>query len=389
MEVILNKHLDEVRSSRSVTLLAKVRAMQAEDPSILNFTGGEPDFDTPAAIAQEAFRQIMLGETHYADSKGDPELRKHIAEKLKNENGIPCHADQILVTPGAKFAIYAALSALLNPGDEVLWLSPGWVSYPAIISLSNGTPVQVELKYKENYVLKEEYLEEKTTDKTKALIINYPNNPTGKVLSERELVGIKKYLRRHPNVFVVSDEIYEKIIFDGRRHHSLAADPEFFDRVITINGFSKCSAMTGWRIGYLACSDEIYKGVWKIFQHAISCTSSFIQKAAIVALHVPEETERMRMAYEKRRNILYEGFKEIPGAHFRMPQGSFYAWVKFDTDMKPAELCNKLLDEIGVGAISGDAYGEKEGCLLRFCFATSENDIVELIRRLKIYFRKE
>lgn len=387
-ELELNRHLEEVRSSRSVTLLAKVRELQAKDPSILNFTGGEPDFATPEAICQEAFKQMMKGETHYADSRGVLELRQALAKKLKEDNNIPYTADQILITPGAKFAICTALMALLNTGDEVIWLSPGWVSYPALISFCHGIPVQVKLKYDENYVLKEEYLEEKTTEKTKVLIINYPNNPTGKTISQEEMDGLKSYLRKHPNVVVISDEIYEKIIFDGRENLSLAADPDLFHRVITINGFSKCSAMTGWRVGYLACPDPIYRGALKIFQHAISCTSTFIQKAAVVALDLKDEMENMRAAYERRRNIMYEGFKEIPCADFRLPEGSFYAWVKFDTDMKPADLCNKLLDDIGVGAIPGDAYGDADGCLLRFCFAADDDSIRELIRRLKEYFNK-
>lgn len=379
----LNAALDRVEPSRSVTLMAKIKKMQADDPAVLNLTGGEPDFDTPKAICDEVYRQMLAGNTHYGDSKGDPELRQAIADKLNTENQADYTADQILVTPGGKYAIYAAVQALVNPGDEVMWLTPGWVSYPAIVTLCGGTPVAVHLDYEQDYAITEAMLEAHTSDKTKAICINFPNNPTGKILSESDEKELKSWLRKHPDVFVISDEIYEKIIFDGRKVVSLAADPEFRDRVIIINGFSKCSAMTGWRLGYLACAPEIYKAALKIFQHSMSCTNSFIQKGAVVALNLPEETEKMRAAYEHRRNIVFDGLKEIPNVEFRLPEGAFYAWVKFDTEKSSEEVCDLLLEKAKIGGIPGVAYGEEGGCLVRFCYAKNDETLKDFTSRMQ------
>lgn len=388
-ELILNKALDLVEPSKSVTLLGKVKQMQAVDPTILNLTGGEPDFDTPEKICEEAYKQIMSGCTHYADSKGDPELRAAIAEKLARENNAPYSMDNILVTPGAKYAIYAAIQAIVNPGDEVMWLTPGWVSYPAIVTLCGGTPVAVNLDYDKDYAIFSEQLESLATEKTKLLILNYPNNPTGKVLSGNDLNELKIFLRKHPDILVISDEIYEKLLYDGSCSPSLASDPEFFERILVVNGFSKSCAMTGWRVGYLACNPEIYKAALKIFQHSMSCTASFSQKAAIVALNLPEETERMRAAYEHRRNIVLEGFKSIPNAQFKAPEGAFYAWIKFDTDKSSEELCTLLLEKAGIGGIPGSAYGEENGCLVRFCFAKDDATLIDFTARMQKFCAEE
>ncbi|MCF0230072.1 MAG: aminotransferase class I/II-fold pyridoxal phosphate-dependent enzyme, partial [Parasporobacterium sp.] len=227
-----------------------------------------------------------------------------------------------------------------------------------------------------------------TTSRTKLLIINYPNNPSGKVLSEADLCELKTYLRKHPDVYVISDEIYEKLIYDGNVHISPASDPEFFSRIILINGFSKCSAMTGWRVGYLACNPEIYKAALKIYQHSMSCTSSFVQKGALAALKLPEETERMRSAYEHRKNIIYEAFRDIPEIEFKNPEGSFYAWVRFNTDKSSEEICTLLLEEAGIGGIPGAAYGVRNGCFVRFCFASSDEVLTEFTARMKDFCRK-
>ena len=380
-----NRTLDLIEPSRSVTLLAKIKAMQETDPSILNLTGGEPDFDTPKKVIDEAFRQMLQGCTHYGDSKGDPALRKAIAEKLNKENHAPYNENQILVTPGGKFAIYAAMAALLNQGDEAIWLAPGWVSYPAIITLCGGTPVAVHLDYDEDYRITADLLEAHTTEKTKLICLNYPNNPTGKILTERDREELAVWLRRHPDVYILSDEIYEKIIFDHQEVTSMASDPEFFHRTLVVNGFSKSAAMTGWRIGYLACCDEIYKAALKVFQHTMSCTNSFVQKAAIAALDIDEETEYMRSAYERRRNLVYEGFRDIPNAEYILPSGAFYAWVKFDTDKSSEKVCDLLLEKAKTGGIPGSAYGEEKYCLVRFCIAAKEDVLKEFVSRMKVF----
>ena len=380
-----NRYIDLVEPSRSVVLSARLRQMLAQGADVVNLTGGEPDFDTPVQICEEAARQMLAGNTHYGDSKGDPQLRGAIAEKLRADSHAHYSPDNILITPGGKYAIYLAVQAIVNPGDEVLWLTPGWVSYPSIVTLCGAKPVAVRLEAEDNFALSCEKLEEHTSERTRLLIINYPNNPTGAVLTGSDMEELKKYLMRHPDIYCLSDEIYEKLVYDGCSSLSPASVPELSERILVVNGFSKCSAMTGWRIGYLAMNPEICTRVMKIFQHSMSCVSGFIQKAAITALHLEEETQKMRRAYEMRRNNIYEELKDIPNVHFEKPSGAFYAWVKFDTSLSSEELCSLLLEKPGIGGIPGSAFGEEEECRIRFCYASSDDTIREFTSRLKAF----
>lgn len=380
-----NKLISSVEPSRSVTLLAKTKELQKHDPDIINLTGGEPDFPTPQPICEEVSRQLAAGYTHYTDSRGNEDLRIRIAKKLREENHAPYEADNILITPGAKLAVYLTIRALINPGDEAIWLTPGWVSYPSIVEISGGQPIAVHLKYAENYRISLEALEAAATDKTRLLILNYPNNPTGRILTDSDIEAISAFLRRHPEVYVLSDEIYEKVIFDGNRVVSMASFPEFFERVIVVNGFSKCSAMTGWRVGYLACCRALYPVILKLFQHSMSCTSGFLQKGALVAMDCTEETERMRLAYERRRDILVDGIRDIPGVELLTPAGAFYAWLKFDTELDSETLCNDLLDHAKLAGVPGIAYGEEDATCIRYSFAASEESLRQMLKNLREY----
>ena len=380
-----NKQISNVEPSKSVTLLTKTKELQKSDPEILNLTGGEPDFPTPKAICDTVVAELAAGHTHYSDSRGDAQLRARIARKLQEENHAPFQPENILITPGAKYSVYLTIRALINPGDEAIWLTPGWVSYPSIVEASGGIPVAVHLKYEENYRITVEALEAAVSDKTKLLIINYPNNPTGQILTEADIQALTVFLRKPPDIYILSDEIYEKIIYDQKQIISLASIPEFFDRVVIVNGFSKCSAMTGWRLGYLACNPAMYQVVLKLFQHSISCTSSFLQKGALTAMDCVEETEQMRQAYEKRKNLLVKGIREIPGVELLTPAGAFYAWVKFDTDMDSETLCNDLLDKAKIAGVPGIAYGEEDCVCIRFSFAASEDVLKTMLERLKDY----
>lgn len=380
-----NKQISNVEPSKSVTLLTKTKELQKSDPEILNLTGGEPDFPTPKAICDTVVAELAAGHTHYSDSRGDAQLRARIARKLQEENHAPFQPENILITPGAKYSVYLTIRALINPEDEAIWLTPGWVSYPSIVEASGGIPVAVHLKYEENYRITVEALEAAVSDKTKLLIINYPNNPTGQILTEADIQALTVFLRKHPDIYILSDEIYEKIIYDQKQIISLASIPEFFDRVVIVNGFSKCSAMTGWRLGYLACNPAMYQVVLKLFQHSISCTSSFLQKGALTAMDCVEETEQMRQAYEKRKNLLVKGIREIPGVELLTPAGAFYAWVKFDTDMDSETLCNDLLDKAKIAGVPGIAYGEEDCVCIRFSFAASEDVLKTMLERLKDY----
>lgn len=378
-----NQYIDHLAPSKSIVFMAKAKELQKKDPSVISLAGGEPDFDTPKRIKDELKKQLDENFTHYTVGPGLPELREKIAEKLRHENECPYTADGVIVTPGGKFAIYLAVRSFVNTGDEVMYLEPGWVSYPAIIEASTAVPVSVRLSEENNFRITREVLEEHCTEKTRMLIINYPNNPTGKILTAEEALIVKDFLLAHPDVLLLADEIYERIVFDGRRSVSMASFPEIADRVLTVNGFSKSVAMTGWRIGYVAAAPALTRVMYKLFQHTMSCTSGMIMKAAIVALDCQEEIEEMRRAYEARRDVFINGLNEIPGVSCELPEGAFYAWVKFDLpNMNSEQVCDYILNEAKVVGVPGIAYGT-DAPYVRFSFAASMENLKEAVSRIR------
>ena len=383
-----NKNIIGILPSSSIAFMAKAKQMQATDPTVISLAGGEPDFTTPNKICDELFRQVESGYTHYTVGPGLPELREKIAKKLADENGCNYSPDGIIVTPGGKFAIYLAVRSLVNTGDEVMYLEPGWVSYPSIIEASAAVPVPVRLSLEQNYKVTLEQLEQFATDKTKLLIINYPNNPTGKTLSREEADAVEQFMLRHPDVVLIADEIYERIVFTGYSNVSMASYPSIADRVVTINGFSKSVAMTGWRIGYLATTPEIKNVMNKLFQHTITCVSGFVQKAAVVALDCKDEIEEMRKSYERRRDLFVGGLNAIDGVQCSYPEGAFYAWVKFDIPGLDSEgVCDYILKEARVVGVPGVAYGTDDSCV-RFSFASSEEDLKQAVERISAVMAK-
>ncbi len=380
--ITFNKEIASLSPSKSMAFMAKAKQMQAADPTVINLAGGEPDFCTPKKICDELERQIASGYTHYTVGAGLPELRARIAKKLDEENGCHYSPESIIVTPGGKFAVYLAVRALVNAGDEVMYLEPGWVSYPSIIESSAAVPVPVRLSLAQNYKITLEQLNRHATDRTKALIINCPNNPTGRTLSREEADAIERFLILHPDIVLIADEIYERIVFSGHSNISMASYTSVADRVVTVNGFSKSAAMTGWRIGYLAAAPEIWKVMYKLFQHTITCVSGFIQKAAVVALDCTEEIEEMRQSYERRRDIFVGGLNAIDGVECSYPEGAFYAWVKFDIPGLDSEgVCDYILREAKVVGVPGAAYGTDDSCV-RFSFASSEEDLRRAVERI-------
>lgn len=380
-----NKTLAAIEPSRSVTLMAKAKEMQKHDPLVINLSGGEPDFATPEPICREVTKALAEGDTHYSDFRGNADLRERIAKKLLEENRITCSAEDILITPGGKLAVYLAVRALLNPGDQAIWLTPGWVSYPSIVQASGGIPVAVHLDHKDNYCVHADALCAAAGERTKLLILNSPNNPTGKVFSKEDLDEIRIFLRTYPDVFVLSDEIYERIVYDEFVAESLAADSEFASRVIVVNGFSKSAAMTGWRLGYLMCKNEAMTVIRKLFQHTMSCVSGFLQRGALAAFDCQAEMEEMYAAYARRRALLMRELGNVPGMHLHTPEGAFYAWIRFDVKEDSAAFAERLLDEIKVAGVPGDAYGEEGGTFVRFSFATADEVLAEMASRLKAF----
>lgn len=380
--ICLNQNIKGLGPSASIAMMDKARAMKAQGIDVISLSGGEPDFETPAPIVEACFKAIRDGRTHYTMGRGILPLRERICRKLLEENSINCSPDQILVTPGGKYAILLAINTFVNPGDEVMILDPSWVSYAPIVEMCGAVPVKIPLSFADNYTIHREALEAAVSSKTRILILNSPNNPTGRVLTEQEAADIAAFLQER-DILLISDEVYEKIIYDGRKHISLGSYPEIADQVITINSFSKSVAMTGWRIGYLCAAPNLVNAIYLYYQHAVTCISEFSQIAAITALDCTAEMEQMRQSYERRRAMLCEGIADIPGVTCLTPEGAFYAWAKIEKDgMDDKQICEYLLDKARIVTVAGSGYGLGSEHCLRMCFAAAEEEILESTRRL-------
>lgn len=378
-----NKFISQLEGSSSVELMLKAEQMRKAGKKVISLAGGEPDFDTPRRIVSKAIESLNNGETHYAVGKGILPLREKIAEKLQKENGILCTSENIIVTPGGKYGVYLAVASLLNVGDEAIVFTPAWVSYCPIIRACGGVPVVSHLQYEDNYKIKEENVIPYITPKTKALIINYPNNPTGKILSEEEAELLRDIAEKY-NLYIVSDEIYEKVVFDGKKNISIGSYRSIADKVITVNGFSKCAAMTGWRIGYTAASKEVTDVMYNLYVHTITGISPFVQRASLEVFQCAQEIEEMRTIYESRRNYFTDALNELNGVECRRPEGAFYAWVRFNNMKDSKEACRNLLDQHGIIGVDGQSYGETEYPCVRFSFASNMEVLKEAIGQLKI-----
>ena len=380
----MNQRLNAIKPSASVMLMARAKEMQATDPSVISLAGGEPDFDTPKKITDAAIKALQDGDTHYRIGPGILELREAIEGKLKKENHIICKKDNIIVTPGGKNAIYLAINAIIEEGDEVIILDPAWVSYEPIVLAAGGKTVHIKLDYKDNYRIHLSDFEKAVTDRTRLLIINYPNNPTGRILHEDEAEILETFMLRNPQVYLLADEIYEAIVFNDEKSISMGSKASVADRVITVNGFSKSVAMTGWRMGYLASNKTVYETAYKLYQHSLTCMSGFLQKGAVEAFNCENEIEEMVRIYKKRRDIFCEILNSTPYVKCTIPEGTFYAWVRFSIDkMTSADIAEYLLTNAKVVGMPGDAYGEDAFACMRFSFANDTDDVVEAANRIK------
>ena len=376
------KRLKGTGESPTVALNAKGIEMKEQGIDILSFAAGEPDFDTPEAVKEEAIRAIRDNQTHYTSAAGIVTLRRRIARKLREENGIETDEKNIIVTPGAKLALFQALMAFLEEGDECLVPTPAYPSYRSIICMAGATFVPVPLKIEDGFRLTRRMLEERTTQKTKMLIVCNPCNPTGHVLSREEINDIAAYAEAH-EILVISDEIYEKLLYDGRVHYSLGAIPSIAQRVITLNGLSKSAAMTGWRIGYSAADPVLTKAMMKLQTNTVNCTAAFVQQAAIPAFDCLEETEAMRLSYLKRRDLICDGLNAIPGIFCPRAEGAFYAFFRIDfRGMSAEELADYILAEAGILVVPGTAFGEGGEKCIRLSFAADAAQLEEAVRRM-------
>lgn len=385
MKYKFNETLLNIPPSASLAVSEKAKKRRAEGVDIITLATGEPDFDTPDAARIAGITGIAEGHTHYNTALGLPALRQRIARKLAEENDIDASSENIILTPGGKYAVYEAVRTLITPGkgEEVLILNPAWVSYGPIVMAAGGIPVDVELSFESHYKITREALEKRVSSRTRAVIVNYPNNPTGCILSQEEAATLADFALAH-DLLLISDEIYERITYDGNQSVSLASLPRIADRVITLNGFSKSTAMTGWRLGYACAPKEIINKMSILSQHTISCLSQFSMEAALVALDCQEDMKKMVESYDDRRRFFVKGLNEIPGITCLVPQGAFYAWAKVDLAEKDSfEIADYLLDEARVAVVPGDCYGKGGNSCIRMSFATAEADLCEALKRMR------
>lgn len=380
----LSTLIQAVPASPTTMMMQKGREKKAAGFDVINLAGGEPDFDTPAHIVEAGFAAIRAGDTHYPPAFGTPPLLEAISAKLARENNVHgVQPSQIMVTPGAKWALFAAVAAMTNPGDEILVFDPSWVSYSPIVQLNRVTPVRVPLKVEDNFIITEALLRQYITPQTKLIMVNSPNNPTGRVLTRSEIDAIVKVAVEY-DLYVLSDEIYEHIVYDGAVHYSLAAEPGMAERTVIINGFSKAYAMTGWRLGWLAGPVEVVKLARTIQTHSAQSAASFTMAAGVAALNGPQAcVQEMTAAYAKRRRLVLDAFEEIPGIECNPIEGAFYVFPKFTaTNRSSLEIASLLLDEALIAATPGIAFGDSAEGHVRFSIATHTTDLEKMVERI-------
>ena len=380
----LSTLIQSVPPSPTTMMMQKGRDLKAAGHDVVNLAGGEPDFDTPKHIVEAAFKAITAGDTHYPPAFGTPALLAAISNKLARENnGQGVQPQQIMVTPGAKWALFAAVAAMVEPGDEVIILDPSWVSYAPIVMLNRATPVRIPLSSADHFVVSESALRQAVTARTKLIMVNSPCNPTGHVLNRSEMAAIVRVAIDH-DLYVISDEIYEHILYDGAVHHSLAAEPGMAERTVIINGFSKAYAMTGWRLGWLAGPAPVVKLSRTLQTHSAQSAASFAMAAGVAALDGPQENVyAMTAAYAQRRRFVLDAFEEIPGLECQPIEGAFYVFPKFTATSKSSlEIADILLEQAHIAATPGIAFGDAGEGHVRFSIATQMSDLEKMVDRL-------
>jgi aspartate aminotransferase len=369
--------------SLTLAIDSKAKKMKAEGIAVCGFGAGEPDFDTPDHIKAAAREALDSGFTKYTPSSGVPELREAIAEKLALENGIDCKPSQIIVSCGAKHSCFNAILALCEPGDEVIIPAPFWLSYPEMVRLAGAEPVFVETREEDGWKMSAEQFEQAMTPRTKMVILNTPGNPTGTVYTKEELEAIAN-VAIEEEIYILSDEIYEKLVYDGATHTSVASiSPEIADYTITVNGFSKSYAMTGWRLGYLAAPEAVAKAIDSIQSHSTSNPCSFAQKGALAALKGPQQpVSDMRDEFDIRRQYMFERVAAIPNLSAVKPLGAFYLLVNIGRlSLTSTNFADRLLSKANVAVVPGIAFGNDR--TIRFSYATGLDVIKEGLDRFE------
>ncbi|MEO2507009.1 pyridoxal phosphate-dependent aminotransferase [Clostridium paraputrificum] len=392
-----SKKAMNITPSITLAITAKAKELKGAGVDVVSFGAGEPDFNTPKNIMDAAIKSMEEGKTKYTPTSGIIELREAICKKLKEDNNLSYNSNQIIVSTGAKQCLADVFMAILNPGDEVIVPIPYWVSYPELIKLADGVPVFVEGKEENDYKYTLESLNKVVNDNTKAIIINSPNNPTGTVYSIEELKEIAEFAKKH-DLIIISDEIYEKLIYDGKKHVSVASlSEDAYNRTIVINGFSKSYAMTGWRLGYAAGNAEVIKLMTSVQSHVTSNTNSIAQYAGVEALNGPkDEIEKMVKKFEERRNLMIDRIKSITGLSIIRPEGAFYVMINLESYLgksinenvinNSVDFSRELLEHEKVAVIPGSAFGLDK--YIRLSYATSEELILKGLDRIENFLNK-
>jgi aspartate aminotransferase len=390
------QRVHQINEPQTIAMAKKARELMAQGIDVISLSLGEPDFETPQNVKDAAIAAIQNNFSYYTPVAGIPDLREAISNKLKTENNLAYEPNQIVVSTGAKHALMNVIMALVNEGDEVIIPTPYWVSYSEMVRLVGGIPVFIEAPLSQDYKITADQLAAAITSKTKAFIFSSPCNPTGSVYSLEELQSLSEVFKKHPQIMVISDEIYEYINFEGK-HHSIGTIAGMLDQTVTINGLSKGFAMTGWRLGYLAAPIAIAQACEKIQAQFTSATSSITQKAAVAALTGSREAcNNMTIAFKRRRELMLKGLEEIPGIICNKPTGAFYFFPdisyffgkKFgDKTIETAtDLCLYLLNEAHVSLVTGEAFGNPN--CLRISYAAADEKLVQAIIRLKAALEK-
>lgn len=391
MNHLLSDRINSLEVSQTLAMAAKVRELKSEGKDVISLSLGEPDFNTPEFVKQAAKEAIEQNYSTYTPVNGYLELREAISKKFKRDNNLEYKASQIVVSTGAKQSLYNVAQVLLNPGDECILPAPYWVSYAEIVKMAEGIPVVVSTSVDTNFKITPQQLEDAITPNTKMIIFSSPCNPSGSVYNREELTALAKVIKKHPNIFVVSDEIYEHINFSGN-FCSMASIDGMYERTITVNGVSKAFAMTGWRIGYIGAPEFIAKACTKMQGQVTSGANSIAQRATITAvLAEPTVLEHMVKEFHKRRDLVIKLLQEIPNVKVNVPEGAFYAFPDvswfFGKTLKgrlinnSEDLAMYLLEEANVATVTGSAFGDAN--CIRLSYATSEDILKEALKRIK------
>lgn len=387
-ELRLSERMSRLGTETAFEVLNKARALERQGKEIVHLEIGEPDFDTPKNIVEAAVAALHKGWTHYGPSAGLPDLRQAIAEEVSRTRGIECNSDEVVIVPGGKPIIFFSILALVDREDEVIYPNPGFPIYESMISYMGGRAVPIRLREDDDFSLDVNELASLISDRTKLIIINSPQNPTGGVLSRRHIHDIAEAIGDR-NIMVLSDEIYSRLIFEGE-HYSIAAIPGFKDRTILLDGFSKTYAMTGWRMGYGVMRPDLAAHLSRLMTNSNSCTASFTQVAGIEALRGDQSSvHRMRAEFQRRRDAFVAGLNQIKGFSCRMPRGAFYVFPNIrKTGWKSKKLADALLEEAGVACLSGTSFGDFGEGYLRFSVANSLENLTNALERIQQWTTK-